>query len=57
MKAFNYGEAVLWCLFLGAFAGASDNENYTTLAGVCVIAAIGVRLTRTAKSKASLDAD
>ncbi len=57
VKGFNYGEAVLWCLFLGAFLSAFEDENCTTLAGVCVIAVIGVRVTRAPKSKATLDAD
>lgn len=52
IKRFPYGEAVLWLLFL-AFALASASEysdgDAATMAGVCALAAVGVRATRRAR--------
>lgn len=45
-----FGEAALWVLFAGAFLSAAsdsyDREEYTMLAAVSALAAIGVRATR-----------
>ena len=60
IRAFHFGEAFLWLLFLLAAAvsltGGSNSEQATTLAGVAALAAIGVRVTRTPKSGVKPDA-
>ena len=60
VKGFPYGEATLWVLFLLAFlstlAEGSSNDQGGTLAGVCALAAIGVRITRLPKPHDGRDA-
>lgn len=47
LKRFRLGEAVLWLGFvLFGFAAANGTDEAMTLAGLCVLAAIGVRATR-----------
>ncbi|USQ99414.1 hypothetical protein [Sphingomonas aerolata] len=47
LKRFRLGEAILWLGFvLFGFAAANGIEEAMTLAGLCVLAAIGVRATR-----------
>jgi hypothetical protein len=57
IKEFHYGEATLWLLFLIAFVLGFEKETAATLAGICALAAIGVRVTRLPKSKQVADAD
>jgi hypothetical protein len=57
LKDFYYGEATLWLLFLISFVMGFENETAATLAGICALAAIGVRVTRLPKSKQASDAD
>ena len=47
LKRFRLGEAILWLgfVFFG-FAAADGKDEAMTLAGLCVLAAIGVRATR-----------
>lgn len=53
MRSFPWGEASLWVLFLvSGLGGASDSNDTTmTFAGLCLLAAIGVRATRLPKVK------
>ena len=57
IKKFHYGELTLWLLFFIAFVLGFEKETATTLAGICALAAIGVRVTRLPKSKQVSDAD
>jgi hypothetical protein len=57
IKAFHYGEAFLWVLFLVAFLLAFENDNAGTLAGICALAAIGVRITRPSQTLQVRDDD
>lgn len=57
LKRFPYGEAALWLLFLITVIAFSDNESVekAMLAGVCALAAIGVRATRVFPSNRDVD--
>ena len=48
LKAFHFGEATLWLMFglLTLGAASATNDTAATLAGICALAAIGVRATR-----------
>jgi hypothetical protein len=58
LRAFYWGEATLWVLFvLTGFSASSGSDDTTmTLAGLFLLAAIGVRATRLPKVKRD-DAD
>ncbi len=49
IKRFHYLETLFWLLSLLFLGHGSDdyNENAPILAGICVLAAIGIRATRT----------
>jgi hypothetical protein len=52
-RAFPWGEGSLWMLFIftGFIAASESSETSMTLAGLFLLAAIGVRATRLPKSK------
>lgn len=53
LRAFHWGEATLWVLFVftGLIASSESNDTTMTLAGLFLLAAIGVRATRLPKVK------
>ena len=56
-RSYQYGEAALWLLFALCFAVSlgGESEQAPLLAGVCVLAALGVRATRPAKLEKDAD--